>query len=51
MRQALLFNQVCNAAVAIDSTPLSFVPIQPEVQLHDLQVTPQDGSHQHMQTA
>jgi hypothetical protein len=51
IRQALLFNQVCNTAAAIDSTPLGFVPIQPEVQLHDLLVTTQDGSHQHMQTA
>jgi Cadherin-like domain len=46
IRQALLFNQVCNTAVAIDSAPLGFVPIQPDVQLHDMLVTPQDGSNQ-----
>jgi LysM repeat protein len=51
IRQALLFNQVCNTEVAIDSTPLGFIPIQPEVQLHDMLVTPQDGSHQLMQSA
>lgn len=51
IRQALLFNQVCNTAVAIDSAPLGFVPIQPDVQLHDILVTPQDGSHQFMQSA
>ena len=51
IRQALLFNQVCNTAVAIDTTPLGFVPIQPDVQLHDMLVAPQDGSHQFMQSA
>ena len=51
IRQAWLFNQVCNTAVAIDSTPLGFVPIQPDVQLHDMLVAPQDGSHQFMQSA
>ena len=51
IRQALLFNQVCNTAVAIDSTPLGFVPIQPDVQLHDMLVAPQDGSHLLMHSA
>jgi Cadherin-like domain/Bacterial Ig domain len=51
IRQALLFNQICNTAVAIDSTPLGFVPIQPDVQLHDMLVTQQDGSHLLMHSA
>jgi hypothetical protein len=49
MRQALLFNQVCNTAVAIDNTPLGFVPIQADAQLHDSMAVAQDNSHQHMQ--
>ncbi|WP_310611706.1 cadherin-like domain-containing protein [Limnohabitans sp.] len=51
IRKALLFNQVCNTAVAIDSAPLGFVPIQPDVQLHDMLVAPQDDSHQLVHSA
>jgi hypothetical protein len=51
VRQAMLFNQVCNTEIVIDSTPLGFVPIQPDVQLHDMLVTLQDGSHQLMHSA
>jgi hypothetical protein len=51
IRQALLFNQVCNTAIAIDNTPLGFVPIQSDLPLRDMLVTPQDGSHQLMQSA
>jgi hypothetical protein len=51
IRQALLFNQVCNTSIAVDSAQLGVVPIQPDVQLHDLLVASQDGSHQLTQSA
>jgi hypothetical protein len=51
IRQALLFNQVCNTAHAIDMSPLGFVPIQPDVQMHDMPLSTHDGSHPLMQPA
>lgn len=52
MRQALLFNQVCNTAVVADSTSLGFVPIEAEVQLHDMLIAmPANGVHHAMQSA
>jgi hypothetical protein len=51
MRQALLFNQTCNTAVRMDSTPLGFVPITPDAQLHDMLVPTEGSSHQLMQPA
>jgi hypothetical protein len=51
VRQALLFNQVCNTAVSVDSAPLGFVTIQHDEQPQDMLVVPQDGSHQLMQFA
>jgi hypothetical protein len=45
IRQALLFNQACNAAVPAESEALGFIPIAPDVQQHDALVTSQDGCH------
>jgi hypothetical protein len=51
MRQALLFNQTCNTAIRMDSTPLGFVPIEPDSQLHDMLVPIESSSQQLMQPA
>ena len=51
VRQALLFNQMCNTAAAVDSTPMGFVPIHPDVQLHDLLVDTHSNPHQLTQSA
>jgi hypothetical protein len=51
IRQALLFNQFCNTAHAIVSSPLDFVPIQPDIQTYDMPPNTHDGSHSLIQPA
>ncbi len=49
VRQALLFNQMCNTASTSDAVPLTFVPIAQEVTVQDLLATLSDNAHHSLQ--
>jgi large repetitive protein len=51
VRQALLFNQMCNTASASDAPALAFVPIETDVTVQDLLAIASEGLHQTLQAA
>ncbi|WP_158269474.1 cadherin-like domain-containing protein [Limnohabitans sp. JirII-29] len=51
VRQALLFNQMCNTAPVSDAAALAFVPIETDVTVQDLLATASEASHQTLQAA
>ncbi len=51
VRQALLFNQMCNTASPSDAAPLAFVPIETDVTVQDLLVVNSDSGYQSLQAA
>jgi len=50
-RQAALFNQFCNAELAVDAGPLGFVPLDHSPHFIDLHVVAQDSAYQQLQAA
>ncbi len=49
IRQALLFNQMCNTASTSDGLPLTFVSISQELTVQDLLATLSDNAHHSLQ--
>ena len=49
VRQALLFNQMCNTASTSDTVSLTFVPVAQEVTVQDLLITISDNVHHSLQ--
>ena len=49
VRQALLFNQMCNTAITPDTVSLTFVPVAKEVTVQDLLITISDNVHHSLQ--